>query len=517
MANPRHFNVLLGALCLGSMLVSSARAGEKLVVHEWGTFTSFQDEDGNAIGGINTDDEPVPDFVHRLAYNFLLTPTEAPPGFFQGAPSCHPDVTLRLETPVIYFHPAAGASIPAFNVHVAFHGGWLTEFYPDAEARAPGLDFAHPNRVFTEASKDNPVLAYFHNPIFGHLRKEAVGELTWTHLTLGSNDAAPKTEESVWLAPRAVAASPVKTERGESENFLFYRGVGNADAFLRVQQGSDGRTRLISPSASWAATRSPLPAPMWLVRVGNDGKCAFKTIAAWPEKGATVLTVVDSFAEGEESADNLPRLEEEMRVAITGAGLFADEAAALLTTWQKSYFQSPGLRLFYLCPRAETDALLPLSFSIPCDVTRVAIGRIELVTPEQRALLRTIAAGPAPELDRVRGRMQGNQGFFQHPENVAVFNDVMAGKKPIRLLGLDFPKLYVDYLELGRFRNALILDEEKRRPTAALHDFITKNYFQAYQPPEGTVNRQSLVGGSVVGGSLFLCGWLFRRSRRAAR
>jgi hypothetical protein len=30
-----------------------------LVVHEWVTFTSLQDEQGNAIGGINTDDEPV--------------------------------------------------------------------------------------------------------------------------------------------------------------------------------------------------------------------------------------------------------------------------------------------------------------------------------------------------------------------------------------------------------------------------------------------------------------------------
>ena len=70
----------------------------KWTVHEWGTFTSLQNENGEAIGGINTDDEPVPQFVHRLANYLLLLPTEIPTIFFQGAPSCHPDVTMRLET-----------------------------------------------------------------------------------------------------------------------------------------------------------------------------------------------------------------------------------------------------------------------------------------------------------------------------------------------------------------------------------------------------------------------------------
>jgi hypothetical protein len=40
------------------------------------TFTSFQDTQGLTISGINVDDEPD-----------------------AGAPRCHPDVTLRLETP----------------------------------------------------------------------------------------------------------------------------------------------------------------------------------------------------------------------------------------------------------------------------------------------------------------------------------------------------------------------------------------------------------------------------------
>ena len=50
------------------LLVASAFArAESMVVHEWGTFTSLQDESGNAIGGINADDEPVPPSSTRWA------------------------------------------------------------------------------------------------------------------------------------------------------------------------------------------------------------------------------------------------------------------------------------------------------------------------------------------------------------------------------------------------------------------------------------------------------------------
>ena len=68
-----------------------------MVVHEWGTFTSFQDEQGQTIPGINVDDEPVPLFVHRLGDVPIFTHAALPAKWSQGAPRCHPDVTLRLE------------------------------------------------------------------------------------------------------------------------------------------------------------------------------------------------------------------------------------------------------------------------------------------------------------------------------------------------------------------------------------------------------------------------------------
>src|SRR5687767_15940704 len=112
---------------------------ERLVVHEWGTFTAFQDETGKAMRHINTDDEPVPGFVHRLASPYLFRPTEAPPPLSQGAEWAHPDVTMRLETPVLYFHlPQSHRGEITVDVDVQFRGGWLTEYYPRATATVDG-------------------------------------------------------------------------------------------------------------------------------------------------------------------------------------------------------------------------------------------------------------------------------------------------------------------------------------------------------------------------------------------
>src|SRR5215831_20868091 len=109
--------LLASALLFACASAAAAPAASApLVVHEWGTFTSLQNDSGKAIGGINSDDEPVPQFVHRLAHLFLLG-SEVPPSICQGAPHCHPDVTMRLETPVIYFHTPKTGPIPEpFNV-----------------------------------------------------------------------------------------------------------------------------------------------------------------------------------------------------------------------------------------------------------------------------------------------------------------------------------------------------------------------------------------------------------------
>src|SRR5207244_555293 len=81
------------------------------------------------------EDEPLPSFCHNIRWGGAVERLQS-----QGAPRLHPDITMRLETPVIYFHPPRDARLPlAVDVDVRFRGGWLTQFYPDAKVSADGL------------------------------------------------------------------------------------------------------------------------------------------------------------------------------------------------------------------------------------------------------------------------------------------------------------------------------------------------------------------------------------------
>src|SRR5687767_4907471 len=124
-----HVVAAIAALIALAGALASAKEPAQLVVHEWGTLTVLQDERGEALVAINSEDEPLPDFCHRI---FEKLSVAVP--LTKAGPRLHPRVTMRLETPVVYFHPAAGTRLPmTVDVSVAFRGGWLTEYYPRAE------------------------------------------------------------------------------------------------------------------------------------------------------------------------------------------------------------------------------------------------------------------------------------------------------------------------------------------------------------------------------------------------
>src|SRR5262245_24687773 len=85
-----------GARSATARAATAASASDRLVIHEWGTFTCLQDETGRAISGVNTDDEPVPDFVHRIS-DLIPRPSELAPIYYKGVPRSHPQVFVRLE------------------------------------------------------------------------------------------------------------------------------------------------------------------------------------------------------------------------------------------------------------------------------------------------------------------------------------------------------------------------------------------------------------------------------------
>ena len=471
---------LIGVAVALFLFLAAACGEQHWTVHEWGTFTSLQDEAGVAIGGINTDDEPVPGFVHRLADFLLLRPTQVPSFFFQGAPSCHPDVTMRLETPVLYFHPPQpGLSLSEINVTVEFHGGWLSEYYPVAEPEAPGLGGRNTFQ-------------------FGHLAANTVSQLKWEHLKIGGHWPITNTSAHVWLSPRAVQAAQILGTNGESEKFLFYRGVAHIDAPLRISR-ADQQLVFRSQLENLPGNPSLTIRSIWLVDIRPDGRLAFRALPLLKIDGDsnTVLARTPaSFTPGDYAADNLEILKSSLQWALVSEGLYEDEAQALLNTWELSYFKSTGLRVFFIVPRAWVDHYLPLKVSVRAELDRVMVGRIELVTPEDRADLQALSAFTPQQIRQDAAQLWTN--FYgkityhfstnRPPSQVMQklnleLAQVDDGQKPLNSF-ITVPQTYATYLDLGRFRNALVLEQAKRRPTEGLTNFIAFYRLEPYKPAE---------------------------------
>lgn len=436
-------------------------AQSQLVVHEWGTFTTLQDEHGRELPGINIDDEPVPAFVHNLAPFVLNSPLVVLRDWqyrMKGVPRQHPQVTMRLETPVVYFYPPAGAKLPLeVDVHVQFRGGWLSEFYPHGAAKLPGL-----NEHFA----------------FKILSRETLGELTWEKLQIGVSGSGPETTERVWTTPRNVASAMLANSTGEREKYLFYRGVAHQRAPLAVAMKAEQRELSITANfdEALAADETATIAAAWLVSVEGPEKLAFRRIKldrVNRDLERVIARASCEFSPSDYGADRRAELERVIHAALVADGLFADEAAALLGTWQRAYFEQRGLRLFYLVPSKWTNHYLPLSISSGAEITRVMMGRIELITDEQRRLLARIAAGPASD-----------PRWIDTIPDEAVRQRLLAGRSDFGDPGVAIPADFQAYLDLGRFRTALVVAEERRRPTPALARFIDQHNLHLYRAPQ---------------------------------
>jgi hypothetical protein len=471
----------LGLLLATATTFAQPSSKAPWLVHEWGTFTSLQDDRGETLGGINTDDEPVPQFVHRLEDFLLLGPTEVPPVFFQGAPHCHPDVTMRLETPVIYFHPPAGATAhQAIDVQAKFKGGWLSEYYPDAFADAPGLN--SPN-------------GFGFRIRFGPLKPDTVSSLDWKNLEVGGDWSMRDTQSHVWTSPRNVQAAEVCATNGEADRFLFYRGVANINAPLKISQ-RDGKLHFQSQLGPLLAEKGSLAIKsLWLVDIHPNGKVAFRTVPPLTLDGNQDKILAEAgaaFNKSEYRSGNLEKLKTALHQALVANGLFADEADALLSTWEWSYFKSTGMRVFFIVPREWTDFYLPLKISIPAELNRVMVGRIELVTPEQREMLRQISKSSVGEVETAARESRNSyygaytNTFLQHRLTPEEMQRVNSGRESLSDAGISSPNLYMSYLRLGRFRNALLLDEAKKHATPGLTNFIDCFGLWGYQVAAAT-------------------------------
>jgi hypothetical protein len=354
---------VVALLCVSAL---PAPDQSKLAIHEWGTFTSLQDEAGRSIGNLNADSQPLPAFVHTLRPG-----QRAVEG--KGAP-ISPNVTMRLETPVLYFHLPGDVRSMKITVRESFRGGWLTQYFPDAVADARGID------------SNNLLLA-----------GDTMGSLTWKNLELGAQSAGPKTDSAIWLAPRKVDAANVRTAAGESERFLFDRGVGHIEAPLKITRVGDNLEIRSQIDKSVPMTHGRLKiTKLWLLDVNSLQLRAYRSIDGFTvdiDPSKLLATIPANFTDAEHNVPLQPLLDS-MHAELVHAGLNGDEADAMLNTWRSAYFDSQGLRVFFIAPRDWTDHYLPLETSVPADLTRVMVARIELVTPEYRALANHVIKNP---------------------------------------------------------------------------------------------------------------------------
>jgi hypothetical protein len=314
----------------------SPGADGALVVHEWGTFSTFSGSDGKNQKFYPYDND-LPDFVHSYI------PHNAKQGPEGGL--------ISLETPVIYFYSEKPLKA---SVQVDFPKGTMTEWYPFAERTAKRLTWK--GIKVTPKGEDGP------------------------------ND---EKKQSRYFAARETDAVPLSVsfysqEQGrttaEHEKFLFYRGVGDFALPLTVRAKGEGKFEV-----AWDG-KAPTD-DLILVQI-KDGKLRFQPfkLDASTDGGRADVRVPDADASTEKLSDTVVK-------QLISKGLTEKEARAMVKTWSSAWFGEEGTRVLYILPDALTDELLPLKIEPkPSSLVRVLVGRHDVLTPEKEKRIDALTA-----------------------------------------------------------------------------------------------------------------------------
>ncbi len=356
-----RLHCLLMALATANFTALAADSPD-FSVHEWGTFTSVSGSDGVLLPGLEREEESLPRFV--------LQHDGMPPKPKGYARPLH-NVTIKMETPVIYFY--AKEPFKA-HVRVGFNGGSISQWFPE---RSGG-----------ETPPPAPVLKMF-GATGGDIdfAKSYQGSIEWNVRIQppSADDSAAifkPGETPTWLYPRQPDSSLVCTADGAAEKFLFYRGVGNFPLPVKFTLPEDNMLHLKNLSAETIPT-------VLVFNFSGEDKISFTLLD--PLKAGEGRTV--KLAEPVYSKNWEHEVYAAMRGALIQAGLFPKEADAMLQTWWRSYFERPGLRAFWIVPERVTTGILPLTVDpAPRQQVRVLVGRSELLTPAfERELVKKIA------------------------------------------------------------------------------------------------------------------------------
>jgi hypothetical protein len=338
-------------------LTSAAFAGSPAayVAHEWGTFTSVQGADGAQMVWNPFIPAELPRFVYDRNNAF---------GVEMLLLKRNTSAKQRLETPVIYFHSPQALTV---DVSIQFPQGSVTEWFP--YGLVPKL--AKPNLPALEwkGVKVVPRGSRAAKGLEAKIPREANGSHYY---------AAREATADYVIAPGKAKG------KTEVEKLLFYRGIGNFDAPLMVTLPSSDEGRLLLLNTGTETLRD-----LFLVQV-QDGKMAVTAVDDIAAQSSTTAEV------GRPQPLNVARKElaAKLQAGLVRGGLYESEAAAMVKTWDDSWFAENGTRVLYVLPTAWADRVLPLTLTpAPREVARVFVGRAEVIMPTTERFL-------AVEVDR---------------------------------------------------------------------------------------------------------------------
>ncbi|MGE5193497.1 MAG: hypothetical protein ACM3U2_13470 [Deltaproteobacteria bacterium] len=357
--------------------------GDGLIVHEWGTFTSFSGSDGVRLEFRPLVDEDLPPFVLD---RFLQS------GVVNLFSKSQVRVRMRMETPVTYFYTNSERDV---NVRVSFPDGLLTEFYPPVARMEPSfklferlalkgssLDWGGIHLIPTDRLR-----AQVEDPE----RRRLLESLLPAGLTPSADERyhyghARETDSALVHVHRPkpdATTTPLAPAGDFFEKFLFYRGVGNFDLPLKLTAAGDGTFELANSGDDPIRSLFLIDADGQAVRFAT-----FEQIAAGDR-----LKLVQAAEPG-----TIDALTDAVRDALVAEGLYEKEAIAMVKTWRSSWFGETGTRLLYVVPRPITDALLPLEINpAPEETVRVLVGRMEIMTPEHESRIAALVQRSAAE------------------------------------------------------------------------------------------------------------------------
>ena len=353
-----------------TLLTAGVLSAGAYELHEWGTFTTVSGSDGVLLTGLEREEEALPAYVRHHPGFMNHHPMSSGLQFqLKRMPVPARNVKVKMETPVIYFH-----SDEAFSAHVkvGFEGGTISQWYPErsgGEIVPLNLPVA---AVGDEEATTTPNILDFAKPY--------TGSIEWKLDVLSPEESRDtirfKPDDLLqWTRARVPEANMVRAEDGDTEGFLFYRGLGSFEPGLHTTVGADETLQI--------ENRTGGDIPYLIVyEKFEDGTTRWREASGPLGDGESITFSESELKKGAPGFDE--PLYRTLRDNLAAQGLLRSEADAMVQTWWQSYFARPGLRVFWVLPDSRTDAILPLSVTpAPAETVRVIVGRSEVIRPRQ--------------------------------------------------------------------------------------------------------------------------------------